>query len=170
MDESGSKTKFVPVNRSLFTVKLIDRMKAGRPGDVLTDEQLAEACGRSCAPGGDGYGNLQSAIRACRREFRVVWRRIREGGAIRCLIAGEILSGAEADRGAWHRAAKRSADKLACADPSELDETGRKRLTTEMAMAGSVVLLSRPSTLKKLEARSISKPLDFERLLESIPK
>lgn len=169
-DEVCSQVKFLPVNRSLYTVKLIERMKDGKPGDVLTDEQLEDACGRDCSPSGEGYGNLQSAIRACRREFRVVWRRIREGGAIRCLVAEEIMSGADSDRKAIHRAAKRSVDKLACTNPAELDENGRKRLTTTMAVHGSMALLSKTETVKKLEARNVSKLIDSGKLLECFPK
>jgi hypothetical protein len=51
------------------TSLLIEKMRVGRMGDVLSDEELTGVCGHATSVGGAGYGYLQTAL----DPVRVLW-------------------------------------------------------------------------------------------------
>ena len=53
---------------SPVTSKLIDLLKKGQIGDILTDEEMTSHCGKDTRPNYKGYGNLQTAIKRVRKK------------------------------------------------------------------------------------------------------
>lgn len=88
--QTTTKYQNVP-GMSPVTMKLIDGLKNGKHGDMLTDTQLSAICGEPTAPGQKGYAKLASAIRYCKRHHGVVWCRQYHGGLIKCLDDAERL-------------------------------------------------------------------------------
>ena len=90
MQTESVKATAVQQGMRLATAKLIEVLSAGKVGDVLTDEQLYTICERKTMPVGNGYVNLQSAIRHVLKNYGLVWRRVATAGCIKCL--GEVGS------------------------------------------------------------------------------
>ncbi len=155
---------------ALATEKLIERLKAGRVGEVVTDEELTRVAGKNTRPNGDGYANLQSAIGYVSRRHQVVWSRQRGACAIKCLSADEIVTAGESDLETVHRRSKRAVLRLNIASSVETDAAKLPRLHALLAQHGTLAAFSRHDTLKKLEARQVQQPLDMKRLLEGIAK
>jgi hypothetical protein len=151
---------------SVESAKLISKLKGGKPGDVLTDEELAEICGKRTGPNQPGYNYLQTAIKYCERQG-IVWRRLREAGAIKCLESTEIVVSSRDDMQKTHRATKRIARRLGAVKPDELDNSGRVQFAAQMSQTMTIVAFSAEKVTKKLEARKTSEPFDVQRLLEN---
>ena len=56
--------------RSLQTNKLIDLLKDGKTGDIITSETMTALIGADVRPQNKGYGYLQSAIGYLRQQDR----------------------------------------------------------------------------------------------------
>lgn len=152
------------------TAAIIERIKTGRPGDIITDEELTKLIGKPTRPGGKGYGNLMSAIGRCIREYRILWQRIREGGCIECVSnSGKVLV-AKAKRKQMYRKAKQSLVVTASIDLDGLSDDEKRRCLVESATAGTVIMMTKNATFKKLEARNVNNSLDLPRLLDAFPK
>ncbi len=67
------------------TARAVERLKAGKPGDLLTRDEMATIIGRGCKTHELGYGNVNTAIRHTERHAGIVWRWDREAQALRCL-------------------------------------------------------------------------------------
>lgn len=65
--------------------RAVERLKAGKPGDTITREEMAEVIGRSCRPSQLGYGNVLSAINRVEIDHGIVWRWDRGTRAWVCL-------------------------------------------------------------------------------------
>ena len=65
--------------------RAVERLKAGKPGDTNTREEMAEVIGRSCRPSQLGYGNVLSAINRVEIDHGIVWRWDRGTRAWVCL-------------------------------------------------------------------------------------
>ena len=148
---------------------LIERMKAGKPGDVLTDEQLLALSGANCRPGATGYRSLQTAIRHVLREFGIVWERERGAACIRCLDPLERLSSARRTRRHIARVSKK-AIRVASIDTAALPECERSDAHALQAQLGTLALFSATDVQKKLAARDIAQPPELGKLLDSFPK
>ncbi len=75
---------------SLMTSLIVDRLSQGKPGDVITDNDLFTITNLDCSVGGRGYPNLQSAINIVLREKSIVWERVRKTGMLKCLKSPEV--------------------------------------------------------------------------------
>jgi len=151
------------------TSQLIERLKDGSPGCVLTDEDLSEICGKDTSVGCDGYGYLTSAIGYVLRRYGVVWKRIRGASAIKCLDAEEIVTSSEGDRKHVHRIGKRAVLRLGTVDINQLPESARKAHTLQFAQMATVVGWSSKNTQKKLEVREKVEPMDPGKLIALWP-
>jgi len=148
------------------TLKLIERLKAGRIGDVLTDAELTAVAGRATAPGGAGYANLHTAIGVVMREHGLLWERELRAGAIRCLDdAGKVGSAAK-DRKLIQRRAKRAMTKLRIVTVANLGEDERTKALAMSAQMGTLSLFAGADTTRKLEARHASSPVPIAKLME----
>lgn len=153
---------------SLFTVKLIDLLKAGKVGDMLTDEELSAACGRNVSVKGDGYGNLASAIRNVRRNHGLVWDRIRGAGVIECKGFDGKLSIVDSDRKSIGRRAKRSLSVMRTIDAADVPNDKRTQLNVRLAQMGVLSAMASGNTTKAMEARTCGPVIDHKRLLSAI--
>jgi hypothetical protein len=160
------------------TMKLIDALKGGKPGDEIPDDDykgggLLGICGKPTAPGRPGYGNLQSAIRHCERVYKVVWRRIAEGGCIRCLTPDEAvnLTGRYAKQAT--RTARRGIRVAGTVDPETLsgDETKREH-RMRVAQLGALAVIGSERGYKRMVDRGNGEApkVDAKRLIDGMFK
>lgn len=157
----------VQAGMRLSTSQLIDVLKEGKVGDVKTDEKLKEICGRDTAPGGDGYGNLASAIRHVQRNYGITWKRVVGAGCIKCLSSTEKDGVVESNRKHISRVAKRSIQIAKTIDINELPESDRQTAIVKIVQMQAIGQFSSTQTTKKLAARNVTSPPDVSKLLEA---
>jgi len=167
-DEHGEvkRMDMVGGQKSLATVKLIERLKTGTPGEMLTDEALTVIAERDTRTGGNGYANLNTAIRYCEREHGIVWSRVAGASCIKCCNPGDIRTLSHKTRRHVRKAAHRSVIQLQAVDPVAMSDTERSEHMVCLAQAGTLAVVADNRTTKKLEARTVTKPLDLTKLLE----
>jgi hypothetical protein len=156
----------VPHGISLPTAKLIEKIKDGKPGDVLSDADLTAACGRPTEPEGSGYANLMSAISYVRRMHGVVWERVRAERCIKCLNPKEILSTADASAGKIRRESMKSVQKLRTIVLDNLEESERPAVLSRMAQHGTLAQFAKADSRKKFEAGNVSAAISPAKMLE----
>jgi len=149
------------------TMKLIGYLEPiSEPGKKVTDEELKQVIGESCAPGGRGYGYLASASRYILKTKRMIWSRVRQGGAIVCLNDDEKVTHCERERKIIHRRAKRTVQKLATVDTSKLTDARKTEHLALSAGMSTLAVMSSGGTTKKLIEKNASKPLEIGKALE----
>lgn len=158
----------VPPNYSLETSMLIKAIQNGKPGDVMTDEELTKVCGKQTAPHGEGYSYLMSAIRHVLREHRILWKRIREKGCIKCLGNEECLMEVRGDLKATGRKARRARTKLVAIDNSALSHGKRLEAVALEYIMGMVAKIGKPSIVKRLTENDEFKPPPLKELMDNI--
>jgi hypothetical protein len=165
---NDTKAAVGPATLHLSTVKLIEKMRDGTPGDKLTDEQLTEACGHDTRVGGRGYGYLQSAIKRCENHHGITWKRILGGDCIECLDNSGLMGLAESKRKHLRRVSKRTCRQLATADATQMGKDEKTEYLASVAQFGTLVQFAGTATTKKLVARNITEALDPARMLEAL--
>lgn len=166
--EETKRFRSVP-GMHVCTSQLIDRIKDGKAGDVLTDEELSRLCGRNTCVGGDGYGYLNSAINHVLKQYGIVWKRERGANAIKCLEPEEIISTSEQDRKHIHRVGRRTVRRLGTVDIEQLPPTARKAHSLQFAQMATIAAFSSKNTQKKLEVREKVEPLNMAKMIEMWP-
>jgi hypothetical protein len=157
MHQSNITNKFQAIQGiSPTTAKLIERLKDGKPGDVLSDAELGEICGRETKPGEEGYQNLRSAIRYTMRHHNVYWERIIDAGQIKCLNGPETLTSNRRDFRMINRRAKFSAGKLRTVNPETLNLPDRSQYFTNRAQLGALTMFSATKTTKRLDDAEVN--------------
>ena len=151
MDQQSVKA--VPGYHPL-TIRLIDLLKGGVPGDEKTDAQLTETINMDTAVGGKGYGYLASAIRHCEKGCGVVWRRICKENKIRCLNPREILELTHCDIGGIRRRARRGSQRIYGIKQDEIPAVERPQYNAVAAQLGFIASISTNSATKKLEGKT----------------
>ena len=151
------------------TCRLIDALKDGKPGDSMTDAELADICGLPCKPKAKGYSYLMSAIRYCEKDG-VFWKRIKAGNELRCLDAGEKLNVCEGDRKHISRVARRSVRRLGSIDVKELPADKMKQYHTQIAQAGTMALFADSKTTRKIASETEKQPIDRDKVIELFTK
>lgn len=133
---------------SVETSLLVDKLRFGRPGDVMTDEELFSACGKHTAPGEPGYPNLSAAIKHVRRNHGIVWQRVCHEGKIKCLSSEERLVAVES----IHRQASRLAQRAREVSPAPggLEGDERRRCLALIAKSYALQAVSRPQVTQLL--------------------
>ena len=161
-DETTGQAKQVPVcgQHSFTTCLLIAKLEHGKPGDEVTDADLTAHCHKNTAPGGAGYGNLQSALRYCERGG-AVWRRVPGEKRLLCLNGVGVLSLAKDSRTHVRRTVRRTRQRLATVDPVELPDDGeRRRYIGECTVAAFTEHASKEKTVAKIENKEVPQ-LDY---------
>lgn len=148
------------------TIAIVELLKAGKPGDVLTDAALTVACGRDTRPQGVGYANLQTAIGHVLKNHGVLWERERGANAIKCLVDREKVGSADKDRRHIQRKTKHAIRKLSSVDRKALTVSENSQVNAMTAQLSAVELFSRPETRKKLEAKQAATVPDVSKLIE----
>lgn len=174
MDHTEVTRTGVPFRMSLATSKLIEAMKNGKPGDMLTDEELERICGLAChsrqkgGEPGKGYGYVGTAIRYCVREHRVVWKRVPRAACIKCLKPDEIRTVAKARRRHICKVGKWGVRELATVEIDRLSDSERREHLLCTAQLGALAGMADNTMTKKLEARNVTQAPDMQRLLEAM--
>lgn len=167
MDEK--KYPISPMRRA--TVKLIERLKDGNPGDKVTDEELKIVCGKETSVKGDGYPYLCTAIRHCRRVYGRNWERIPKAGAIQCLDAVASFDSVDRDRRAMHRKSRTALQKLKNSSNENLDPKLLPELHLRLAQIGVIASTSSSAATKRIAAMGLAKTkTDLGKLLEGLRK
>jgi hypothetical protein len=141
--------------------RLLHVLAHGRPGDELTDAQLADIVGLACGPGGKGYSAERSAILHCRRAHDVWWARARQTGVLRCLGPAQRVDYA----GGQVRTAGRRVRVAVRAASVEVDSpaTLAKR-DAVLAQAGAMAVIASAKTVKKLTCAGPKAPPEIAEL------
>jgi len=158
----------VPHGLSVTTAKLIEKMKGGKPGDTLTDDELTEACGKNTKVTGDGYSNLQTAIRYCVNNHGIFWQRITGAWMLKCLTASETLMTGSSQLKRISRRARRTVKQLRTINVAELPNGEAPKFNTLVAQCTSLAMFASTDATKKLEARGLTQPIDMGKLLEAM--
>lgn len=132
------------------TIKLIDLLKDGKPGDELTYEALAVVAMKPVRPNTRGYPNLHSAIRHVEKEG-VIWEAVAKEGKIRCLDPDGILNSNERSRAMIRRRARRQTVKLAAIDLNELPQERQGEVVARIALGNMIATACSNNAVKRLE-------------------
>lgn len=152
-----SEVKTIPAVGKLgpTAAQLVEKLKDGKAGDTLTDEQLAAICGKATGPNQPGYSSLQSAISHVRSNHGLTWQRLPKANAIRCLNAEETVESVTGDLRSIKKKSRRAASKLRTVDPSKIkDDSTRHKVTVLGAMMGALQVMAAGATVAKLEVRA----------------
>ena len=156
----------VPPGMSWATAKLIDLLKDGKPGEsVLTDERMTAVCEKSTEVGGNGYGNLGSAIRYCVRNYGLVWQRVVGENCIQCLNDPAKLILVDSRRQHVHRSTNRAGLELGTISPANLSDEDRTTFHATLAQIGGIKLMSSAGTRKKLIQQGANHKPELAKLL-----
>lgn len=166
-DENSKSFPRVPGIHFISSM-LVDRLKSGKPGDVITDEEMRELCGKDTRPGGDGYCYLATAIKICLKEHRVVWKRTRGAWCIKCLVLEELLLVAKTNSVRIHKTAKKSIETMQTVSLDVIPEVKRPEYLARMAQFGTIAAFTKKDTQEKMIARNICQPFDVQKMLEAM--
>lgn len=147
------------------TSKIIDKLKNGEVGDIVTDEELKDICGKDTKPHGNGYGNLGTALRILERKHDKVWLRVKGANCLKCCNSTEIADVCDNDIQRVRRRTNRTNNRIVLVDISQLSSDDAKRFMANSALSGTIELMSRRNTIKKLIARGTKTSIDLPKLL-----
>lgn len=159
-----------PQGMRLATAQLIEKLKEGKQGDVLTDEELSSLCGRKTCVNGDGYHNLMQAIKNVERNHGLVWQRVAGSGCIKCITDEEKLArlGGKIDH--IGRVARREMNVGATINLSALPKDRQMEAGAKVAVLGLHRQFGTKKAVKALETRGTMKAPDMAKMLEMFQK
>lgn len=156
------------ITPGIYTTRAIDFLKAGKPGDVVTREKMTNIIGRDCGLNSLGYGNVNSAIRICERDHKIVWRWDRNEKVWVCLDGSQAVDAGYSHRQRARKEVKRSLVVANSIDAGKLSDDKRRDLGVLKAAAGVMLLAGGTSFAKRLQAIGTNQPTepDAARLIE----
>jgi len=134
------------------TVRAVERLKKGTPGDTATRDEMALVIGRECAPQTNGYGNVNSAIKHVERHYGIVWRWVTGNQHWLCLNDDERLDAADHGLKRHRRGIERELHVTGTIDPHNLTGERRRDLELTQAAAGMALLCASGGFRKRLAA------------------
>lgn len=150
------------------TAILIERLKSGKPGDVVTDDELSKLAGAQTGSGKPAYANLLSAIRHCTRNHNIVWQRQAGGGYIKCLQPDEVCTRVGSDMRIIGRRARGAARIAETITPDQLTNGKRAEFSAMCAQHLMLAELSSARATKALADRKMIDAPTLPQLLENI--
>ncbi len=136
----------------IHTSRAVDALKEGKPGDLISRDDMAKIIGRDCDSGSNGYGNVRSAADHVRATFGVVWNWDKSAQAWRCLNDIEkselSISGVKKAR----RTIGKSLKVAALVNEDALSDDQKKEHRLNCVVAGTMQLFGKPEFRKKLSA------------------
>lgn len=151
---------------SPVTALFVETLRAGKIGDVLTDEKLDVVAGDGhCGPGGSHYSHLMSAIRIARKQYGVVWRRVPKAGYLKCLSDGERVDLSRSITRRVHRMAHRGRQVLETVDAAKLDDAQRREFGAQLAVSGALLAMSSQPAQKALADQNVTESVTLPKLL-----
>ena len=166
MNTEKVKATIVPHGLTVYTARLIEKLKKGKVGDVIPDEESTDICGRDTSSP-PGYGNLASAIRNVLNNYGIVWQRVRGAGCIKCINSQEIAETVGRNLKSISRRSKKTIKLASFANPEKVELADRSSLLANIAQLGTIELVSRKETTKKLAIRGVKQEITLNKLLES---
>ena len=145
---------------------LVHRLKDGKIGDEVTDEELTEIIRLDTAPGGKGYPYLQSALRHLEQSANKVWRRTKKEGRIRRMSDSECVDVTEGYLKHIARTARRARAVSSAIDYGVLSNEDRIRANKSVAITG--VLLVATSAKVRADLLRASPEVDTKQLIGRI--
>jgi len=169
MNDEKTESKAFPFEHGLSpaSAKLMEKLKTGKIGDIVTDEELTGICGKNTRVGEKGYANLQTAIRRTLRDYGLVWMRIPKAYAIKCLDSNEIVESLPADMERIRHCSKKALKRGAQVEIGKIPEDMKMLFFARQAQLSVVVVVSENKTTKQLAIRGSTGKFDQQKLLEA---
>lgn len=151
------------------TAKIVDSISKGRVGEVLTDEQLGKIAGEDCGDLG-GRRHVYSAIKYVERVHGVVWRRMRDAGAIKCLDSDERVEVAHVYRQHISRSSKRAVRVISTVQIEDVKAERKPEVLALAAQLGALATFASTAAHKRLASHNVSSHPDLKGLLAPFEK
>ena len=151
---------------SLWANRAREAMLTGKPGDLITLNQMSQIVGRNCHSGFTGYGNVQSAIRNLLRTTGAVWRWSKELQGWKCLEPNETASYSSETMGAARRRARKAIKIGMVCDRAKLNSDQLRGLDLTLAQASLMDVAGGASVRKKLDQLPAIGSVDAGKVLD----
>ena len=136
-----------------MAAKAVDFLKNGKPGDRISEDELALLLGIHCGPGSEGKKRICKAITVCTREHRLLWKWKRPKGGeahLVCCDAGGVMEDIDSERRRMYRNSTRLNRKSLCLDEKQLNSEDSKRYRAMQVVSTMSGNLTKTQTLTKL--------------------
>ena len=166
MQKEDVRATAVPTGMRLATAQLIEKLKDGKAGDVLTDVELSSLCGKTTGVGCDGYANLMSAIRHVLNNYGKTWQRVSGSGCIKCADDPEKVSRIRSKLSHITRTARRELKVAKTINISALPPEEQMKALAVSSQLGVLEQFGSSRATKALETRGTMKAPNMAKLLE----
>lgn len=142
-------------NATVETRLIYQELAKANIGDVIEYERLSEITSRQLET---IRPNIQSAMRMALRNHDMVFAAVR-GDGIKRLDDSEIVADGSAAIIRLRRRARRNLERQSKANFDNLSRPEQMRLSAEMSINSAVAMMTRESSVKKIEAKADPKRL-----------
>lgn len=143
-------------NRRFETRRILDRLKTGKRGDVITQAEMDEIAGMECwLSKSRGSRYVSSAIRICLIEHNVLWIRNADTGQYECASQEQAIKAASEHTSRARRQAKKCLNKLATVRSDEMTAEQRTTHSLQAMLAGAIERVTSKKSQTILTGRKI---------------
>ena len=153
---------------SIVTSRLINRLKDGKIGDMITDEELSKVAGVEITSTSKNAANLRSAIRNVQREYRLVWKRQFRAGYIKCCDALEVTNHCGKSIEQVARKSRYTVKTLLCADATKLEPRERDRHTNYIVVASLSASATSAAGQRIISKHGVVNPVNLLETIEAL--
>jgi len=168
VEQVGAKSIEVYHPCGLVTSKLIERLKAGNTGDIITDFELTGICGKDTRSGKAGYNALCRAIHHTLKHYGICWQRVRKENLIKCSNNAEKMQAAQSCVHSAGKSTKKSLEYSSTVDIDTLTPEQRSQFLVTTAQAGMIHHLTTRKVQKKMLSQKMYEPVSPEKLLAAL--
>jgi hypothetical protein len=147
---------------------LIEMLRTGKVGDIITDETMTEKCKKDTSTNGKGNANLSSAIRHCEKTHGVVWRRQSGCGYIKCLNASERVDVARSASSSIARKSRRTVRVLDTINVADLADGQKTEYLSLSAQHRILAVMATERASKAIGDAGINNNVQLPKLLEAL--
>lgn len=170
MNETNQNTQATLDHRpgimGIHSSRAVEFLKAGKPGDQVTRQKMAEIIGRPCDPHGPGYGNVQSAINRVEVDYGIVWRWDLALKVWVCLDDAQRIGVLKDSIRIAKKRVKRGLRVANTVDVAKLTDEQQREHRLSIAAAGVMHLCGSGGFVKRLQAIDKPSKPDVGRLIE----
>jgi hypothetical protein len=149
-----------------LTIRIIERIKNGVPGDIIEDTELAALIRQPVDNGTKGYSYIYSATRYVERVHSIVWRRVPCQGKIRCLNPVERIEFSRAVVKQIGKKSKRTVNILVTLRQDEIPDGSRSACNALAAQLGFIATISTQKASKMIESKTVVEQPKLEEALK----
>lgn len=157
-------------NQSLETQLLINRLKDGKPGDKVTDEEIVALIKMPLGLGTKGSGRVNSAVNYVLSHFNINWKRIRGAKLLECLDSSGTLNEMRSRNDRQRHAAKKTVQKAKTISYDKLSPEERNQAYAISVQAAMTEKLLTNDSLNYLAHREVREPLKIGQVLSLFEK